>query len=150
MRTHVHEESFDCTPEQLFALLVTPSAIRDWWGAARVIILPGSGGTWAAAWGSDEDNPNYVTTATMKIVDHPRRLLLTDYRYHTRSGPPPIEAAFETEFTVTASPRGARLRVAQSGFPAGAAGDEFLAACERGWRDTFAGIRRYLAGDVAP
>jgi hypothetical protein len=24
------------------------------------------------------------------------------------------------------------------------AADEFYAGCERGWRDTFAGIRRYL------
>lgn len=146
MRTHVHEEAFDCTPERLFALLVTPSAIRDWWGASRVIILPGSGGTWAATWGSEEDAPDYVTTATMSVVEAPRRLLLTDYRYHARSGPPPLDAAFETEFTITAVPGGAQLRVRQSGFPHGPEGDAFLTACERGWRDTFAGIRRHLHG----
>lgn len=150
MRTHVHAESFACSPERLFALLVTPSAIRDWWGAARVIVLPGSGGTWAAAWGSEEDAPDYVTTATMRVVDPPRRLLLTDYRYHARWEPAPLDAAFETEFVVSPAPEGARLRVAQSGFPAGDAGDAFLAACDRGWRDTFAGIRRHLAAASTP
>ena len=43
---------------------------------------------------------------------------------------------------------GAVLRVSHDGFPAGRGADEFYAGCEKGWRDTFAGIRRYLAGQV--
>jgi hypothetical protein len=40
-------------------LLVTPSAIRAWWGAARAIVLAQENGAWAAAWGADEDRPDY-------------------------------------------------------------------------------------------
>ena len=32
-RQHTHEELFPTTPEGLFALLHTPSAIRVWWSA---------------------------------------------------------------------------------------------------------------------
>ena len=37
-RKHVHEETFDADPETLFALLHTPSAICQWWGASHVIV----------------------------------------------------------------------------------------------------------------
>lgn len=55
-----------------------------------------------------------------------------------------------TTFTVRADGEGAVLRVSQAGFPAGPEGDEFYAACERGWRDTFAGIRTYLKEIAEP
>jgi hypothetical protein len=49
-----------------------------------------------------------------------------------------------TEFTVTPHVDGASLRVVQDGFPMGSAADAFYQGCEKGWRDTFAGIRKYL------
>lgn len=143
-RQHIHEESFPVSPTRLFALLHTPSAIRRWWGAARVIVMPEPGGIWAATWGDDEDDPEYVTVATLGDFDPPRRMVLTDYRYRARTGPLPLEAEFVTEFAVTSHPEGAVLRVTQDGFPPGSEADDFYAACEKGWRDTFAGIRRYL------
>jgi hypothetical protein len=51
-----------------------------------------------------------------------------------------------TEFVVVPHAEGAVLRVTQDGFPAGCEAASFHSACEKGWRDTFAGIRRYLAG----
>ena len=51
---------------------------------------------------------------------------------------------FITEFKVTPHEDGAVLRVTQDGFPADSGADDFYAACETGWKDTFVGIRRYL------
>lgn len=144
-RKHVHEETFDVAPERLFALLHTPSAIRNWWGAERVVVLPESGGMWAATWGASEDDPEYITAATIRVFDPPRRMVLADYLYRARAGPLPFDADFVTEFQVVPHEKGAILRVTQDGFPAGAEAEAFHAACERGWRDTFAGIRRFLA-----
>lgn len=39
------------------------------------------------------------------------------------------------------------LHVVQDGFPMDSLADEFYAGCERGWVDTFAGIRRYLEAE---
>ncbi len=141
----MHEEDFPVPPERLFAILHTPGAIRSWWAAARAIVLPEPGGIWAAAWGEEEDAPEYVTVATIRAFDPPRRMVLADYRYRARAGPLPFEADFVTEFVVTPRDGGAALKVTQDGFPTGPEGDAFYAACDRGWRDTFAGIRRYLA-----
>lgn len=143
-RKHVHEEVFPTTPERLFALLHTPSAIRRWWGAARAVVIAEPGGVWAAAWGESEDDPDYVTTAVMRVFEPPRRLVFADYRYRARSGPLPFAADFVTSFEVFPDPAGAILRVTQDGFPAAAEADDFYSGCDRGWRDTFAGIRRFL------
>jgi len=143
-RTHVHEERFPAAPARLFALLHTPTAIRDWWSASRVIVLARPGGVWAATWGEPEDDPDYVTAATIAEFDPPHRMRLTEYRYQARAGPLPFDAVFETEFTVRPDGDGSWLRVAQSGFPAGPEGDAFLSSCDTGWRNTFQGIRRFL------
>lgn len=145
MRQQVREEIFPASAERMFALLHTPSAIRAWWGAAHAIVLAREGGVWAAVWGDSEDEPDYITAATIDVFDPPRRLVMGDFRYQAKSGPLPFQADLRTEFTVTPHPEGAVLRVVQDGFPVDAVADEFYAGCERGWRDTFAGIRRYLA-----
>ena len=119
---------------------------RDWWGAARAVVLAEPGGVWAATWGESEDDPDYVTVATIEEFEPPARMVLTDFRYRAKSGPLPFESTFVTAFTVRPAAEGAILRVSQEGFPAGPEGDEFLASCELGWRDTFAGIRRCLQG----
>lgn len=144
-RQHAHEETFPVSAERLFALLHTPSAIRGWWGAARVIVVPEEGGLWAAAWGEEEDAPDYVTVSTLQSFEPPRRMTLADYRYRSKDGPLPFEADFVTTFEVEAEgSHSARLRVIQDGFPDDARADDFYAACETGWRETFAGIRRFL------
>ena len=143
-RRHVHEEAFAATPSRLFSLLHTPSAIRGWWGAARAVILSEPDGLWTAAWGKDEDAPDYLSVARISIFEPPRRMVLVDQRYRARGEPLPFPAQFTIDFTVEEHPEGASLRVVQEGFPHGPAGDDFLSACDQGWRETFAGIRRHL------
>jgi uncharacterized protein YndB with AHSA1/START domain len=144
-RRHVYEEVFDATPENVFALLHTPSAIRQWWGASHVIVDPKEGGVWVGLWG-DEDAPEFITAGRMSVFDPPRRLKFSDFEYYARSGPLPFAADLTSEFTVIPAGEGkTTLRVVQDGFPDDPAADEFYAGCERGWRDTFAGIREYLS-----
>lgn len=148
-RKHTHSEVFPISPERLFRMLHTPSAIRGWWGAARVIVEPAVDGLWVAAWGDDEDDPDYVTIARMSVFDPPHRITFTDYRYLARTGGLPFEAEFTTEFRVTPHEDGSTLRVVQDGFPLASEADDFYAACEAGWRNTFAGIRAFIASTPA-
>jgi uncharacterized protein YndB with AHSA1/START domain len=132
--------------ETTFALLHTPSAIRGWWSAARVVVAARAGGIWVATWGPNEDAPEYTTAARILIWEPPRRLRLGQFEYFTAAGvAPPFVAALETEFSVR--PEGARsaLMVHQTGFPQEPLADDFFSACERGWTATFEGIVRYVA-----
>jgi uncharacterized protein YndB with AHSA1/START domain len=144
-RQHKHQIELPASPERVFALLHTPSAIRGWWGAARAVVLAMPDGYWSAAWGANEDDPDYVSACRIHVFEPPRRLVLTDSRYYAKSGPLPFRAEFVTEFTVEPAPGGCVLRVTQDGFPTDPVADAFFAACETGWRNTFEGIRRYLA-----
>jgi uncharacterized protein YndB with AHSA1/START domain len=149
-RSHVHEEAFAIGPERMFHLLITPSAIRGWWGASRVIVIPRVGGVWSAAWG-DEDDPDYISAATLVEYDRPRRMVMKFGEYHARSGELPFKFAGDavTVFTVEPTAEGCKLRVEQTGFPAESVADDFYAACETGWKNTFQGIRDHVANTAA-
>lgn len=144
-RTHVHEETFLVSVEELFAILHTPSAICDWWSASQAIVIAESGGIWVATWGDSTDEPDYTSSATIVEFEAPRKMVLSDYRYHTKMGKLPFEAEFETEFLVEPHESGATLRVTQGGFPAASIADEFYEGCRVGWAATFEGIRRSLS-----
>lgn len=146
-RQHVCSIDLPASPEEVWAALITPSAIRAWWGAARVVVNPRPGGTWAAAWGADEDDPEYVSVSRLVEWEPPRRLRMADFEYHAREGgEPPYTGDLETEFRVEPADGGSRLTVIQEGFPEGPEGDEFYAACETGWNDTLASLRQHLGG----
>jgi uncharacterized protein YndB with AHSA1/START domain len=143
-RKHEHAIELPVPVERVFSILHTPSDIRVWWSASRAIVNPQPNGIWVAAWGADEDAPDYITSAVIQVFDPPNRLVLGEYRYFARSGPPPFKANFSTEFVVVPSETGSVLRVVQDGFPAAAVADGFYAACEKGWAETFDSIKRYL------
>ena len=143
-RKHVHEEEFPVSVEDAFDLLVTPSAIRKWWGADRAVVLAEQGGVWAAAWGEDEDSPDYISIFTMAEYEPPNRILFTDAKYTASGEKLPFEMDMTTEFVVSATDAGSSIKVIQDGFPEDPSADEYYAACEKGWTDTFAGIRSFL------
>ena len=144
-RKHIHEETFAADAETVFNLLVTPSAIRQWWGATHAIVNRKPNGIWVGVWG-DEDAPDFITFNRMQVYDPPRRVMFADFEYYSRTGSLPFANQLTADFTVIpASENHTTLRVVQDGFPCSKDADEFYAACEVGWKDTFAGIRKYLA-----
>ncbi len=132
------------SPEIIFELLIKPSAIRQWWQAKSAIVVPVRGGIWAARWGEDEDNPEYVTSATLQVFDPPRRLVLADNQYYAKSGPLPFEANFKTVFRIEEHGKESKLIVTQHGFPTEAIADEYYHGCEQGWDTTLQSILAYI------
>lgn len=143
-RSHKHEIELAAPPEKVFSLLHTPSSIRAWWGASQAMVVPQEGGLWAATWGS-EDDPDHVSAYKIRVFAPPRLLVLADAYYYAKTGPLPFKAKFLIAFTVEPHPQGSLLRVEQDGFPKDAAAHAFYAACEKGWRDTFEAVRKYVA-----
>lgn len=144
-RDHVAEVALSAPPARVFAALITPSAIRTWWNAARAIVLAETGGTWAAVWGADEDDPDYSTVARIAVYEPPVRLVLADYRYRNKSGPLPFQADFRTTFAITPIDGGSRLTVVQSGFPVDPSSDAFYRGCEVGWATTLRQLAAFLS-----
>ncbi len=143
-RSITRQISLPASPEAVFELLITPSAIRRWWQASRAIVMPLRNGVWAAAWGDEEDVPDYMTSATLEVFEPPKRLVLADYRYYAKSGPMPFEANFKTDFRIEEHEKGSRLIVKQDGFPSDPGADEYFHGCKKGWEETLRGVLSYV------
>jgi ribosomal-protein-alanine N-acetyltransferase len=144
-RSIEREIRLPCSADEAFDLLIRPSRIRAWWQADRVLVLPGEGGLWCAAWGDDEDAPDYTTAARLRVFEPPTRLVLDRYLYRSRFGPMPFEAEFEVEFRVRGDGAGCVLAVAQRGFPDDPIADAYFTGCVQGWQDTLLGILRHVS-----
>ena len=134
-------------PERVFAALITPSDLAQWWQASSAIVLPQTGGLWIASWG-DLDDPDYIVAARLLEFDPPQRLVMGEYQYQSRFGDLPFDADLRTEFTVSASAPGATLRVLKHAFPLTPDADEDYRGCEEGWDRTLASMLQMF--DDAP
>lgn len=142
-RHHNYEEPFAVSAERMFELLITPSAIEDWWGASRAIVTAAKDGSWIATWGEGENDSGYTSSFKIKEFEPPRRLVLSDGKYVAKFDPP-IEMNMTTEFIVEPMVGGCTLRVVHAWLPADEAAEEFYEACVIGWKNTFQGIRKYF------
>jgi uncharacterized protein YndB with AHSA1/START domain len=147
-RSHVHEIELPASAEEVFDLLIRPSAICVWWGASTALVLPEEGGFWNAAWG-DPDDPDYMTWHRITAYKYPKYIELDEARYVTKFEAPPFELDLKARFEVDrVNDERSVLRVIQTGFPVDPIADEFYSACEKGWRDTFEGVRKYIGSNV--
>lgn len=131
-------------PNQVFDLLITPSAVRQWWQASQVIIVPRTGGVWVASWGEEEDHPEYVTAHRIVRHEPPHLLQLIEVCYYARATILPFETELITTFEVEQLAEHSRLTVRQEGFPSDAEAEEFYEACNTGWNVTLENIRAYV------
>lgn len=144
-RSHHAQIDLPVSPEEAFAALITPSAVRSWWSASRVIVVPEEGGMWMATWGGEEDAPDYVSGATLSTFEPPRRLVMSNMKYIAHTGRLPFEADLPTEFTIEPTDSGCRLHVHQTGFPDDPIADEHYHGCEIGWEQTLASLKAFLS-----
>ena len=143
MRTITDQIELGVTPDVLFQTLVTPTEIMSWWQARTAIVLARENGIWAATWGENIDQPDYVVAARILSFDPPSRMLLGDFQYVSKDGPLPFEANIQTEYVVESTVTGARLVVNQSGFPDTGEADEYYLGCVAGWRTTLEAIQSF-------
>ena len=144
MRSIEDEETILAPVCRVFEALVTPTDICQWWQATTAIIFAETGGLWVARWGHEND-PDYLSAATLSVYDPPHRLVMSDFRYQAKSGPLPFDAKMETEFRLEDQGEQTLLRVRQTGFPDDTAADPFLQGCVTGWRTTLTGLSSYLS-----
>ncbi|MEO8041395.1 MAG: SRPBCC domain-containing protein [Acidobacteriota bacterium] len=142
-RRHVLEESFGVTPERMFEILTTPSAIRDWWGASTVFIDPRKGGTFVAATGDGESASEFINSFEILEIEPPSRMVLGGGKYFAGTNWP-IRTNMTTEFLIEEQPKGSILRITLELAPADPLLDDFFDACVAGWQNSFEGMRNYL------
>jgi uncharacterized protein YndB with AHSA1/START domain len=137
------EEPFGVSPERMFTILTTPSAIRSWWGVSKALVDLREGGTWITAWGEAEEDSDNVTSFKIVELDPPRRFVLGSSKY-IGEGRRTLETDIRTEFHIESHPAGCNLRIVQTLAPHDPMLDDYFDACVLGWQNCFEGIRNYL------
>ena len=150
MRTITLEKDFACTPRDLFDALHTPSALRSWWNADRVIIIPRKNGIFAAAWGEDEDDPEYMSSGIYKVYEPPYKSVMEDFRYYAKSDPVDFEDMMSIAYEITPSTAGAHLLLTHAGFPDESYADAYFDACVEGWAASLKSLRSYVEDPDKP
>ena len=142
-RRQILEEPFGVTPERMFEVLTTPSAIRDWWGAASVIMDARKDGTFLAATSDGESASEFINSFKILEFDPPSRMLLGSGKYYAGANWP-IRTDMTTEFLVEKQPAGCILQIVVELAPSDPLLDDFFDACVAGWQNSFEGIRNYI------
>lgn len=147
-RRQILEEPFGVTPERMFKLLTTPSAIRSWWGASSVVIDARKGGTFVAATSDGEARSEYINSFEILEFEPPTRMLLGGGKYYAGANWP-IRTNITTEFLIEEQPAGCILQIVVDLTPADPLLDDFFDACVAGWQNSFEGIRNYIHNNPA-
>jgi uncharacterized protein YndB with AHSA1/START domain len=134
----------NCTIEDLFDALITPSAIKKWWNASHAIVIPAVNGIYTVSWGSNIDSPDYVSSAEILEFQPPSFLRLGNYRYATKGELEAVNPETITEFIIKNESGKTTLKVTQSGFPDDRSAVDFYAACTKGWEDTLHSIQQVM------
>ena len=142
------EEPFGITPERMFEVLTTPTAIRNWWGATSVVIDARKGGSLVVASGDGENNAEYVNSFEIQEFEPPTLMRLGSGKYYSGNNWP-IKTNITTEFVIESVPAGCILRIIQESAPADPLLDDYFDACVAGWHNSFEGIRNYLHSNPA-
>jgi len=80
------------TPENIFSALLNPTSIKEWWGAKSAIVIKENNGIYAVSWGSNIDDPDFVTTSIIRDYEPPKGLSLEYLSYSAKTGRLPFEA----------------------------------------------------------
>ena len=147
-RRHILEEPFGVPPERMFKILITPSAIRSWWGASSVVIDARAGGSWVTASGERDTDADFISSFKIIEFDPPKRMLLGSGKYYTGSNWP-IKTNITTEMIIEEVPAGCILRIIQELSPPDPLLDDYFDACVAGWQNSFEGMRNYLHNNPA-
>ena len=137
----------DQTEEKIFESLIRPRLIIKWWSAHQAIVIPEINGLHAVSWGTDDDNPEYVTAARISEIKPPIKLSLTDFKYLSKNGKLPFKAELEIQFTIESAGDKSKLVIKQTGFPDEAVADDFFSSCIKGWENTLSSIKKVVEDD---
>jgi len=136
-------EPFGVSPERMFKILITPTAVRGWFGASTAIIDPREGGSWVAAFGAGARDTEFVSSFAILKFDPPKRMLLGSGKLFTENKWP-IVTNMTTDLIIEPHASGCTFRIIQELDPYDELLDDYFDACVAGWQNSFEGIRNYL------
>ena len=134
----------DQVPDIIFAALLNPSAIIEWWQANTAIVVKENNGIYAVSWGENIDDPDFVTTSMIRDLVPQKSFSLEYLSYVAKTGGLPFEAKMNVHFIITPENKSSSiLEISQTGFPDDPIADEYIKGCKAGWNQVLGNIKEY-------
>ncbi len=131
-------------PENIFNALLNPSAITEWWQAKTAIVVKENNGIYAVSWGSDIDDPDFITISIIRNLVPKKGFGLEYVSYIAKTGGLPFEAKMQVHFTIIPTKKTKTfLEVKQTGFPDGQIANEYYEGCKKGWNQVLNSFKEY-------
>ena len=132
----------DASPEKVWAALVEPEQIRQWWGARHGLVEPHKGGSWALAWGEEGQGYRFVLCGVIRGIQPMKRLRIEPLVYLNAEHPVP--GPMRLSFSLTPKEGLTRLviRLDPRGDERGWA--EYREGASKGWQEALANLKRFL------
>lgn len=135
-------------PEDIFKALINPSAIKAWWQAQTAIVVPAVNGIYAASWGEDIDDADYITVSTITEITSNSSLSLEYVSYYAKEEQLPFDAKMNVLFTIRPmTETETMLIVKQTGIPDDPIADDYFDGCTKGWTQVLSNIKAYCERD---
>ena len=132
------------TAGNIYAALLSPSSIIEWWQALSAIVVKENNGIYAVSWGNDIDDPDYVTISYIRNMVHERGFTLEYSSYHSKSGNLPFDANMTVDYKIIPiTKRNSILEIHQKGIPDDPIADEYFEGCTKGWIQVLDNIKHY-------
>lgn len=128
--------------EKVWAALLEPERIQQWWGTSRGLVEPRKGGLWALAWGDAGQGYRYVLSGIIRVIKPGLRLRIEPVVYFNPEraplGPMRVSFSLREKDGVT------RLTVRQEANGEGPDWDWYLGVVKQGWKDTLSNLKNHL------
>jgi uncharacterized protein YndB with AHSA1/START domain len=135
---------------KVFNALVTPSLIKEWWGASQAIVVPDENGVFALSWGENPDKPEYIAAATISEFKPHVKLTLSDYTYLANNEYLPFKTKFKLKFRIQCETNYCVLKLEHSGFPNKSEASKFYSECDQGWDESLASLKNLVEKEHVP
>lgn len=135
---------------EVFSALVTPSLIKEWWGASQAIVVPDEDGVFALSWGKNPDKPDYVAAATISEFKPHVKLSLSNYTYLADNEYLPFKAKFKLRFRIQCEEKYCVLKLEHSGFPNKSQANKFYSDCDQDWDEALESLKTLVEREGVP
>lgn len=143
VRCDIHAQVHIRVPaEKVWAALVQPERIQQWWGTSRGLVEPRKGGLWALAWGDQGQGYRYVLNGVIRVIKPAARLLVDPLVYFNSERPPlgPMRVSFSL-----AEKKGVtRITAHHEATGEGPDWEWYFGTVKQGWKASLSNLKNYL------
>jgi uncharacterized protein YndB with AHSA1/START domain len=132
----------DAPPARVWAGLVEPKQVREWWGATQGIVEPRKGGAWGLAWVQPGQGYRYVLAGVIRVWRPEKRLVVEPLVYFNAEHPVPGPMRLALSLTAKAGFTRLVVRLQPRGEEAG--WEQYRAAAQAAWRNAMENLKNYL------